>query len=74
MSDAQYVYELQQAQIYSGFLSKCPTCKYMIKDEDIGDMLCEMNDCHTCMSTAIDLQLESVYVCDAYKEKNNDKF
>ena len=58
-----------QAQTFNGFLSKCPTCKYMALDEDVGDMLCEMNNCATCNSTALDLLYEGIYMCDAYKEK-----
>lgn len=61
--------DAQFQNVFDGFLSKCPTCKYMTTDEDVGDMLCEMNDCQTCLSTAIDLQIECIYECDAYKRR-----
>ena len=54
------------------FTKNCYRCKFMVRDEDVNDCLCLMNDGATCNLTEMELELEGITECDAFEEGSND--
>ena len=50
------------------FTTNCHKCKFMVIDQDVNDRLCVMNLGATCNLTEIEMELQGVTTCDAFKE------
>ena len=49
------------------FLERCEICAYMVKDKDVQDRVCTIDD-KTCLCVQMELMFEGVDRCDCFKQ------